>query len=896
MGTAGGERNIAKQQAAWNVSWLVGGAGAVPVTTAPELLLRVNKSTGSPVDEYRAAVMFNTTLPGWTAEAGSAFNIISLAIHIPRPTAPCKLIAKYAASPLTAGMTCAQLDTAWAAGTQTPAATTFSIDRRKWLILYGLDNLALTNGLMFGLDATAAGKYIYAAGLGSISGGDPMLACAHYNYTQWPEIKITDPVRPDLTALASYFDGTIPAAVEVVDCTIQHSEVDSAKADIDVSEMLKGGAEITLRASVDPITSWTSSTDPFGVLSVHMPSDLAGSNIVDTEQYLHVGGTPITFEMDIVRTDNAASLAEMASIQAIARHTEQSGQGVDIELVSPASTDLDGKLCRFWPVPTDPAPANELNYEDETAVRVLFDLLMNCCPSTRWANIVAGDWFWLRERFGGTWGKIDVTEAQCAAESSIRSLFDSMAATLCLCVGTDLSGNVQVWHPAAYRPSIRVHTLNPLEEYASGIRLEGLESNQYSAITIPYMAGGVDATETYSGDQNVALVDNGKPYSHPLPVDYCDAVNCEWPQFPTIRDAMARQLGQRLLAPAVKIRFSIGLRGLTWRLGDQLIITSDVHNLTAKAFMVTALNASPMAATVDVEAVHYTGWPGGHSLFQNQAPLGIYRWRRGLGWMTAVGAQENPTLDNLTWAATDKTGSLSLGGPGSTWTAMSFGSWEGGAMYIEETGAVDGHGDQTTAVTYAGCQIPTQAGTAPNQVDIQFSLMDDAVAFIGNKEYDWLWRWWDGGATGEGLALLLRNPYAPNPCPDGSLQIVLAHCTNCNPGIGQWGGANIIASVSTPYGATMPAGAGAGTPGLIRSISVAWDSEDVARLYESQRLIGTLTSTPDPANTNSFDIRTPQHNGATNYVLVYFLRLIYNATAPTAAQMLPDDGLDPLYL
>jgi hypothetical protein len=893
VSTHGGQRNIAKQKAVWNVSWLVGGAGAVPVTTAPELLVQVNKTSGSAVDEYRAAAFFNTTLPGWTADAGSLFNVHTLAVYIPLPTAPCTLIARYAASPLTAGMTCAQLDTAWAAGTQTPTATTLTIDRRKWLLFYGLHVDSLANGLMFGLDATSAGKYIYSAGLGSISGGAPMLLCAHYSYSKPSAISGTDPVRPDLTALADYLNGLIPATVEIVDCTIQHSAVNAALPDIDVSDMVQGGGDISLRAKVDPIASWTSSNAPFGTLSVHMPSDLAGSNIADKAQYLHIGGTPITMTTDIVRMDNAAALAEITSIQAIAGHSEQSGAGIDIELVSPAGTDMDGKLCRFWPVATDPAPANELNYDTETAPRVLFDLLLNCCPSTRKANVLMGDWFWLLTRFGGTWGSIDVTEAQCTAESSIRSLFDSVASALCLCVGTDLSGNVQVWHPAAYRPSVRVHTLDPLEEYASGVHLTGLESEQYSAITIPYMVSGVDAEETYGGDQNVALIDNGREYSHPIPVDYCDPSGLEWPRLPTIRDAMARQLRQRLLAPAVKIQFDIGLRGLTWRLGDQLVITSDVHHLTALPFMVTALSASPLAAEVQVEAVHYTGWPGGHSLFQGTAPLGIYRWRRARGWVDSGSPPYNPTLANLSWGA-DLTADLALGGPGSTWGTQAFGSWEGAAMYIGETGAVNVKGVQSVAVTYAGCAIPTAAGTYPNQADIQFSLMDNAVYFVGNAEYDWLWRWWNT-SSGAGLALLLRNPYAPNPCPAGSLRVVLANCKSCNPGIGLWGGANIVASVSTPYGATMPSGAGAGTPGLIRSISVAWDAKNAARLFESQHLVGTLTSTPTPTSMNAFDLRTPLHYSAGIYVLNYLTRLIYNATAPTAATMLPEDGLDPYY-
>jgi hypothetical protein len=110
--------------------------------------------------------------------------------------------------------------------------------------------------------------------------------------------------------------------------------------------------------------------------------------------------------------------------------------------------------------------------------------------------------------------------------------------------------------------------------------------------------------------------------------------------------------------------------------------------------------------------------------------------------------------------------------------------------------------------------------------------------------------------------------------------------------MGNWGGANILASVPLPYGMGgvytsqyVPA---------VYAVSVAWDAEDSARVYLGQRYIGALSSTPAPSVINAFDIRTP-FCGNSWYILNLFTRLSYRATTPGAELMLPDDGLDPYY-
>lgn len=894
MATHNGHRNIARYPTLWNVSWTVGGGATVPSAT-PEQLNIQSDAAGTAI--LRAAIAFDPTAPGWINEGmlGSVYTYGLLALYVAHPTYPGTLLVRKPASALTAGMTCAQLDTAWTGATQTPAANTLTIDRGgRWYMFMGVDNAAVSDGLLFGLDLSGVGAYAVEAALGSIASGQPATMMLFYDAGLRTTYDADDPARPDLTALLDYLDGTRPAYVEITGSTIGHDEIAPAVPAVDVSELVRAGGEIILRAAVDPLQPWATGTAPFGTLSIAAPSDLAASNIIDVAQYSRIGGTPVTFEMALVQPDNAARLAEMATIAAVAGHAEQNGQSVDVELLAPVARDLDGVLTRFWPGVTSGTVPAGLEYTAESAASVLYDLLLNCCPSTRWRDCLPLDWFWLLTRFGGTWGGVVITEADAAAETSVRSLWDKMLASLCLYSGQDLDGRMAVWHPAAYRPSMRTWTLDPLEEHASGIRLIGLEAEQYDIVEIPYTSGGTDYTDEYSADTSLAALESGRRYSHGWPVDYLlTSGGGAWPSYPIVRDSALRQLSQRLLAPAVKLTFTTGLRGLTWRLGDQLIVSSDVLGLDGVPFMVTGLSAAPLAATCDVEAVHYSGWPGGHSLFQGTAPLGVYRWRRHQGWGTVSAALENPTLDNLTWGS-DLTADMALGGPGSTWGTLGYGSWEGAAMYIAETGAVDGHGVQTTAVTYAGCGLPTAAGTRPNQADVQVALMDDAIDFVGNAEYDWLWRWWNS-SLGVGLALLLQNPRAPNPVPDRGCRLVLARCANCDPGIGLWGGANIVASVSAPYGLVLPAAAGAGTSGAIAAVSVAWDATNAARLFIGQRLIGTLTSTPAPTTMDRFDIRTPQHSGANIYVLNFLARLVYNTAPPTAATMLPDDGLDPYY-
>jgi hypothetical protein len=888
MATIPPYRNYAAQAAIWNLHWNVGGGGAA-ATTAPEsILLRTDKTSGSAVETIRGAIGFDPTLPGWCSDGPLSSTRYGgfLVVHVDKPSYPGTVIFKRPATALSASMTCAQLDAAWAAGTNIDILI---LDRRKWYLCGGFTVDDITNGIMLAAGAFGVGSFVFDICLGALACNRAAVMYRHYSY----DIIDTDgsvygwDTRPDLSALADYLDGTIPAEVAVRASSIQHSELDSAIADVDISELLRRGGEITLRSAVDPIQPGTLSAEPFGVVSLAPPSDLAASNIIDVERYRRIRGTPVTFGLDIVRPDNGAQLAELVSIRAKAGHAEQGGGALDIELTSPAQVEMDGVLCKFWPAEILPTPANpDVVWDNVNPVEILFDLLMNACPTTRWSGIYWSDWYWLLLRFGGTWHWLDLDATATQGISSLRSLWESVAALYGLFTSADLSGNIQVWHPAAYRPSLRVHRLNPIEDYASSIRLRGLESDQFDAVTLNYLdAGGGGATETYTGERATTGVDYGRAYAPGLPVDYL-----YWLRMDHARDALARQLLQRVQAPAIQISFDIGLRGLTWRAGDQLVVSSDILGINALRFMVTSLQVNPMDATARVEAVHYTGWSGGHSGFETAGPVGLWRWRDQRGWRDAASPPVNPTLVNQSWNP-DKCGDMAIFGPGNTWGTM-MGSWEAAGLYIAETGAVDVKGVQTTAVTGVGVDV-APSGVAGDQIDIQLAVMSGSVQFVGKAEYDWIWRWYDN-VSGEGLALLLRSPSAPNPDTDDSCRLVLAHLTDCDPGIGLLGGANILASLELPYGFARPATAVAGYPGVIRSISVQWDAEDRASVYDGQRYIGKLTSTPAPAIIDRFEVRTPQIATAL-YCMTYLVRLTAHATAPTVEEMLPDDGLDPYY-
>lgn len=884
-------RNYAAQAAVWNLHWNVGG-GAAAATTAPEsILLRTDKTSGTALETVRGAIGFNPTLPGWTADGTlSSTRFGFLIVHVDKPSYPGSIIFKRPASALSASMTCAELDAAWTAGANIDILT---LDRRKWYLCGGFKADDITNGIMLAAGASGVGRFVFDICLGAIACNRAAVMYRHYSYN----IIDTDgsvydwATRPDISALADYLDGTIPAEVAVRASSIQHSEIDSTIADADISALLRAGAEITLRSAVDPISPGSLSAEPFGVVSLAPPADLSGSNIIDVERYRRIRGTPVTFGLDIVRPDNGAQLAELVSIRAEAGHSEQGGGALDIELTSPAQAEMDGTLCKYWPVEIIPTPTNpDVVWDTVNPVEVLFDLLMNACPTTRWSGIYWSDWYWLLLRFAGTWHYLGLDATDTQAVSSLRSLWESMAALYGLFTGTDLSGNIQVWHPAAYRPSVRVHRLDPIEEYASGIRLVGLEGDQYDAVQIDYLdASGQDASETYTGDRSITGVDYGRVYAPGLPIDY---MYNNWLRYDHARDALARQLLQRVQAPAVRISFDIGLRGITWRCGDQIVVSSDVLGLTSERFMITSLQVQPMGATAHVEAVHYTGWPGGRSGFETAGPVGLWRWRDQRGWANHVSPPVNPSLVNHSWNP-NKCGDMALSGPGTDWGTL-VGSWEAAGLYIEETGAVDVRGFQTTAVTCVGVDV-TPSGAAGDQVDIQLALNSGAVNFVGDKEYDWIWRWYDSSLSNAGIALLLQSPSAPNPDTYDSCRLVLAHLTDCDPGIGRLGGANILASITLPYGFARPSTAVAGHPGVIRSISVQWDAEDHVRVYDGQRYIGELTSSPAPSTADRFEVRTPQTDGASGYCLAYLVRLTAHATAPTVAQMLPDDGLDPYY-
>ncbi len=889
----GGARKIVALPTVWDVSWQVGGGSLIPATGRDVLPIQTIKTIHGETGIYRVAVGFAPDLPEW-ANWVSQQGYTTLALYVISPIYPARLVIRYPTTALTPGMTCDQLDSAWSGGTQTPTDATIQIDEARWYYIHPLARPDyVRRGLMLGVSAATGGNYTHSAALGGMAAGLGAVLILHGQYSMHNTIPGIAVYRPDLTALADRLTDSTPTTVRVEQALIRHSAADARVPDTDVSDRLRAGGEIVLQADTSPIEPWSLNLASLGVLSVAQPDDCA--NILDTPQYRGIAGVPAELELDAIVPTGAP--VPIATVNAVIARAEQAAGALDLELTSAVAADMDSPPRRYWPTPLVPGEVDGgLRYDNgQSAVLVLYDLLANVCPSTRWDQILYADWYELATRFGGTWSRVTLTADDLAGETSIQGVFEAMLRTLCLCTGSDLSGRVQVWHPAVYRPSLRVHHLDPLEDYASDIRLTSLSAEQYDVVRIPWRLGDTEGSDDYAV---MHLSHRGRVYTHDWPLEYLRNDSQEWPGvFTAIRTACARQLMQRLCEPAVRLSCRVGLMGLTWALGDQLIVSSPRHGLKNTPYMITRLNASPMESTVEVEAVHYTGWPGGHSTFRAPGPLGLWRWRRHHAWVPQApgpGTPGNPTLDNLTWA-TNRTMNMGLYGPGTSWTAMPYGTWEGAGMYIEETGAVNGKGYQTTPVTYMGVQLPTQTGdTYPTQADVQIALMSSAVQLVGDKQYDWLWRWCTHG-FGAGLALLIHNPWAPNPCPAHCAEIVLAHCANCNPGIGQWGGANILASVTLSGGLVMPASAGAGTYGNVKALSVAWDPSGEARLYDGQRLIGSLTTSGlSPLQCDGFSVRTPRHDSGM-YVLNFFTRLTHHDSPPAAGLMLPDDGRDPYY-
>jgi len=860
-------RTYCRHSLLFDVNWDIGGPSP---STDGFLRLSFDCATGLAV--YRAAILFDEDYPLWAAVGGARYHPGSIAaverslhIYIHKPVSVCELELCVPASALTPGMTVAQLNTAYSGGTVW--ATNIPITSEGWLSIVDVPTGTRTNGVILSL-TNPAGSQTYEALLGRSGTDSKAMLYTHFQYTIRAVIDAGDPVRPDLTAVAEYLDGRQLPNLRFSG-NLGLSALDSKRTDVALE--MPGAGQMSLSARVDPQESWkVGDTDRSGSVAVGMPDALIADNLIDDVTIMPVRGAPVDVRANLLLSTGAQT--EIARLLYNAGSVEQGAGDLSIGLEGVQEKQLQGTLCRILPndyLPAD-SPSELMNWVLDSSVRVAWDAIMNALPVTKWDNILAGDWTWLLTRFAPAWYPLGLPSATVAAIASPAALLELAASQFCLMIGSDLSGNPVVWHPAAYRPSMRVHTLD-LDDATNVPSLRTI--NEYDGLQLTATYGGTDYEWTWRNNPNLSPLEEGNPFTYDMD---CSSY-LFWAHY---RHALYLQLLQRVLSPIIEVEYVTSLRALTWALGDQVLVTSAIRGLTAKPFMVTGIELDPASGEGSVRMCHFTGWPGGHSLFQTAGPLGIWRWKDHDGALTYA---------NQAWRA-DKVADFSASA-GATVSVLS-GSWEGAALKIATVA-----GDRDWLLNAAVLPVAAHYDTLEVQVanwGATVELQD--AAGTGNAEREWLWRWIDStSAHLPGLVLFVHNPNAPNPATNEEGEYVLAWCSRTDVAVGDnWAGF-IVEELAIPHGVGRDSTAGVNELLVIRSISIVWNADETIDVYDGGHFIGTITARAK-ADIDRFDIRSMESiQTGSSHITPFLLRYDSLDAAPAVNTLLPQDGIDPVY-
>jgi len=243
-----------------------------------------------------------------------------------------------------------------------------------------------------------------------------------------------------------------------------------------------------------------------------------------------------------------------------------------------------------------------------------------------WSRFRQADLVWLLRRFGIVWD--DITESAGAmADFTVASFVEEYGMQYGLCISRGLDDSIVVWHPAVYRPSMKVHSVNDTE-------INDIVYRKVNAIDKYDMI--VVGSEDVMWDAALSHQIDGRDKRYTVPTLAGVFVSSDVCQY-----AIGRQLAQRLVAKHEEYEFSAGARAIDWEIGDKLKITSTRNGLSATVFTIVSAKGDPLTGNFNVTAIRWPDSPGLQSTWEATNLKGIYRLEE---WDTAAatGVNQSP--------------------------------------------------------------------------------------------------------------------------------------------------------------------------------------------------------------------------------------------------------------
>ena len=494
-------------------------------------------------------------------------------------------------------------------------------------------------------------------------------------------------------------------------------------------------------------------------------------------------------------------------------------------------------------------PSDSDIFFHETTLVGIFDCFVNSAPLSKLMDFYQDDWYWLYKRFSNTFGGLYDPEMKDNCDGmAVNDVLDMLLVLIPIWNNMLAQGKLMAFHPAVYRPSLRVHTLNLEDETTGGGVLSKISGRDYGSVHFT----GTDRNNTVF-DTLISLDTTGKDG-----VLGITSANTEGKcpdssmTMEVHRKEVCRQHSQ-FGGTIFQIKANLGKLGLLFYIGDQVNVYSSRWGLTGETFLVTQTSPALVGAT-QITLTRYADFPALHSTFEETAPIAVYYGR--------------PIL-NATW---DNTSTFDFDEQGSGAWRSGVQSWRGGLWASE-----------STSHYYKEDAIPFES-----QYDIlllEFGA-DPAGPTWGVDDRCVLFGWIADTSPDVGLIVVATG----NSPEEIALNVVW--CTDMSDEFNESNWSSVV---------EVAGGGGSGVDGdpQIISLSLVWKpdgaSETECDVYCGGELQGTVTT---PLKVEHHDwFMEYRGYGDEDAILCghYFFQYSRQSSAPVQAQLLRKAGLDVYY-
>ena len=311
---------------------------------------------------------------------------------------------------------------------------------------------------------------------------------------------------------------------------------------------------------------------------------------------------------------------DLMTQQAILGEVQREENSQEVEVADPLY-----EAMQMTPYLRDPILGMEgVNLLDEPRPYALLEILVNGA-GLAWDRIRQEDFYWLLLRFGTIWDKVTYTANDLEAHT-VGSFLEEIGVQFALAYSRGSDDAFVVWHPAVYRPSLRVYEIN--DDDLNDIVYKKTAQDKYDIVkinTTPVGSSAPLSTRIDSRDKTKTI----------------DGLTGCFSSYPAARYSLGKQLAQRLIGDYETYEFTVGTRASAWENGDKLKITSEENDFTDRVFTLIDAKGNSETGVYKCLAVHWPDSPAYQSTWQNTGLMGIWRmW----AWDTwdETGANQSP--------------------------------------------------------------------------------------------------------------------------------------------------------------------------------------------------------------------------------------------------------------